>query len=240
MTNIVGIVQARMGSTRFKNKSMAYFNGYPIVYWLLKRGLKSKKINKLIFAIPNTEDNDILEIYLKKFKVGIYRGDEFDLVKRYLNAAKKFNASHIVRICADNPLISGKEIDILINKYFQLKPDYIFNHMSYCKWEKSKKKIFTNSYPDGLGAEMCSVELMKIIDKKSKKKSHREHIFNYLFEAKENYKICTFNPPDKKIRFPKIKLDFDSYTDYINLLKKPYKINMSSRNIVNLYLNKKI
>lgn len=228
-----------MGSTRFKNKSMAYFNGYPIVYWLLKRSSKSKKINKLVFAIPKSRDNDVLAIYLKKFNVAIYRGDEFDLVKRYYNAAKKFKASHIVRICADNPLISGKEIDNLIDKYFEHKPDYIFNHMSYCKWENSKKRKYTNKYPDGLGAEMCSIDLLKYINKKAKEKKHREHIFSFLFKSKNNYKIFTFDPPDLKIRYPRVKLDFDTYDDYIKLLKKPYNINMTSKEIINLYLNNK-
>ena len=117
MTNIVAIIQARMGSARLPYKMMLSLHGHPIIEWVLKRVKSSQKLHSIVVAIPLSSENDILEKYLRSLEVDVYRGNEEDVLLRFYEAAKLKKATHIVRVCADNPLISSEEIDYLIKFY---------------------------------------------------------------------------------------------------------------------------
>ena len=129
--NIIALIQARMGSNRLPNKMMLSLHGKPIIEWVVYRVLKSKKINQVILATSTNYENDILESYIQKvFKnVYVFRGSENDVLNRFYETAKYIQATHIIRICADNPLIDGKEIDNLIDFYLKNNFDYVYNHI---------------------------------------------------------------------------------------------------------------
>ena len=137
------IIQARMGAKRFPNKMLLNFHGYPIIEWVYRRVLQSKMLDGIIFAIPDTDEDDLLQWFLESIGAKVFRGSETDLVDRYYKVAKSFFVKDIVRICADNPLICASEIDRLIAYFNQNNCDYAYNHIPR-----------NNSYPDGLGAEI--------------------------------------------------------------------------------------
>ena len=57
---ITVVIQARLNSTRFKNKILKKINGKEIIKILIERLKKSKQINDIIVAIPNTRSNNSL------------------------------------------------------------------------------------------------------------------------------------------------------------------------------------
>ena len=61
---IVCIIQARLGSSRFPNKIMKEINGQKIIEIIYRRLKKSKLIDKIIVAIPNTKKDDELNDFL--------------------------------------------------------------------------------------------------------------------------------------------------------------------------------
>ena len=217
---VVAIIQARMESSRLPNKMFLYLHGFPICEWVYKRVKMSKNINKIIFAIPDTSANNILAWYLDSIGAEVFRGSENNLVDRFYQAANLSSANEVVRICADNPLICASEIDKLIEFFKKDDCDYAFNHIP-----------LNNNYPNGLGAEICSMNLLKIIKEKAKKINHKEHLFNYILDNPSKYSIKTFDPI-KKISYPELKLDIDTIEDYNSLLEKKYRIDMSAEEIV--------
>lgn len=223
-SNIVAIVQARMGSKRLPNKMMLYLNGFPIIEWVYQRVNKSKKLDQVIFAVPDTLKDHLLASYILKCGGQVFRGSENDVVDRFYQAAKISQATHIVRICADNPFICPEAIDELIYFYQENPCDYAYNHIPK-----------NNCYPDGIGAEIVSFELLEKIAQKASKTQQREHVFNYIWDNEQHFKIKTFDPPDDQIRLPKIKLDIDSYQDYENLLSKPIKIHMETTDLLTYF-----
>ena len=64
-------------------------------------------------------------------KISVVRGAEDNLVSRYYKAAKIENATHIVRVCADNPSISASEVDRLVRYFCKNSFDYVYNHIPY-------------------------------------------------------------------------------------------------------------
>lgn len=222
--NIVGIIQARLGSTRLPYKMLLSLHGHPIIKWVVCRASKSKRLNALVVAIPDIAENDVLESCLHKLKADVFRGPEDDVLKRFYLSAKEKHATHIVRICGDNPLISGEAIDHLIEFYFANPCDYAYNHIPK-----------GNTYPDGLGAEIISFDLLKYLEKNAVEPEHREHCFSYITDHPDCFSIKTFDPKNKQIACPELKLDIDTFEDYCRLSLKNFEINTPAEDIVEMF-----
>ena len=223
----VAIVQARMMSSRLPNKILLDINGYPMFEWVLKRLKKSKNLDLIVFALPDSKTDDILEERLIKLGAKVLRGSENDLVDRFYRVAQKVDAQKIIRVCADNPFICASEVDRLIDFYNFSHADYAYTHIPKM-----------NLYPDGIGAEICSMKILEEINKKATSSQHREHLFNYIWDNKLNYEIKTFDPPDN-LAFPSLKLDVDTMSDYLKLTNKNYQIDMTAEAIIRVSLGKK-
>jgi spore coat polysaccharide biosynthesis protein SpsF len=220
-TNIVAVVQARMGSGRLPGKMMLPLHEVPIVEWVFRRIKKAELINDVIFAIPDTEDNDVLNDYLEKIGARVYRGNEKNVVERFYFAAKIMSATHIVRVCADNPFVAGSEVDQLVQFYLKSYCDYAYNHIPK-----------NNCYPDGLGAEIVSFPVLRNINDEAKDPNHQEHVFDFIWARPDQFEILTFDPVDERLAFPDIKLDIDTRRDYEELCGMKVNIEMEAHEIV--------
>ena len=221
----VCIIQARLGSTRLPYKMMLSLHGKPIIEWVVKRVQKSKLLDDVVVAIPITEDNDVLARYLQELKVKVFRGSESNVLNRFYESVKNEKASQIVRVCADNPLIDGREIDNLIDFYRKNSCDYAYNHIPK-----------NNLYPDGFGAEIISFDLLKNLNEIVQTQHHKEHCLSFITDNKEKYVIKTFDPLDIDLHHPELKFDVDTFDDYYKLAMKDLDIDMTSQEVVKLFL----
>ena len=221
---VLAIVQARMGASRLPNKMMMWLHGYPIIEWVRQRVGKIEGVGDVVFALPDTHLDNVLAIFLEKKEEKIFRGDEADVLGRFRGAAMANNATHVVRICADNPFISSRAIDDLIDFYFSNNCDYAYNHIPV-----------KNTYPDGLGAEIVSMKILEALHIKAKKEEEREHIFNYIWNNPKDFSIKTLNPLNDAISFPDVKLDIDTIGDYLKFISLPLSMEMEAEDIVRIY-----
>lgn len=221
---VVAIAQARMGSARLPNKMMLHLHGFPIVEWVYRRASKASTIDALVFAIPDTSADDALAIQLLRAGATIFRGSEKDVLSRFYLAAIEHGATDVMRICCDNPLVSPLELDNLVNFYSSVRCDYAYNHIPR-----------GNSYPDGLGAEISSFAVLETMFKEAVLPSHREHVFNFLWENQERFVTATFNPPDVRLQRPEIRLDVDTEEDYCRLLQMDITPELDGAEIMCLF-----
>lgn len=215
------IIQARMGATRMPNKMMLWLHGFPVIEWVYRRASQAKLVKQVIFALPENSNDDILENYLTRLGAQVFRGSETDVVTRYWGAARSCDVEQIVRVCADNPFVSGSEIDRLIEFFNSGGYDYAYNHIPR-----------GNSYPDGLGAEIVSKDVLSRIHREARCPDHREHVFNYIWANANEFRIGTCNPLDTSLAYPELKLDLDTPQDYQKLLQWPVRPDMTAAEIV--------
>tara|TARA_B100000686_G_C16688179_1_gene916038 strand:- start:747 stop:1403 length:657 start_codon:yes stop_codon:yes gene_type:complete len=216
-----------MASERLPGKMLLKINGIPIIEWVFRRIIKCKMIDQVVFAIPESSKDDVLEEYLINLKAEVYRGDEFDLVGRFYEAAKLWEAKVVVRVCADNPFVDAIEIDKAIRFYHLNQFDYVYNHIPK-----------DNNYADGLGAEVISMNTLGLINKKSTKGSQREHVMNYIWDNPKLFRVSTFNPEDSAIAFPSLRLDIDTIEDFEKFKNLEIKPDSLSKDIIKLIINK--
>ena len=218
---VVAIVQARLGSTRLPLKSLLTLRGHPIIVWVTERLAKSRRLDGLMVAVPDTKLDRVLYEHLARRGVPVMAGPEEDVLARFAQAAKQADADLVVRVCADNPCIWGDAVDRLVDFYRKGGCDYAYNHIPR-----------GNLWPDGLGAEILSRELLDELDSRANLPSQREHCLNYLWDNAESYRIATFDPVEPWLRRPELKLDVDSADDFRRLALLPLSPAMDAREIV--------
>lgn len=196
---VVGIIQARMGSSRLPGKMMMDLCGYPALQWVIERCKRASTLDEIVLATTTNPEDDCLIALSQSLGIHTFRGSEQDVLDRFIKAAKKFNSTIIVRICADNPLVAPEEVDRLVEFYLKTFPDFAFNHVPKMQ----------NNYPDGLGAEILSAELLETIGNAAKDKRYREHVTLYLWEHRELFDIKTFPCPEPYNQH-EMKLDIDT------------------------------
>lgn len=230
--NLVLVIQARYGSSRFRGKIIADICGKPLISRILQRVKKVKKIKKIIIATTKKKEDNILVDIANRNNVEIFRGSENDLVDRYYKAIIKMNLKHVLRLPADNAIPEPSEYNRLINYHLSSKNDFSSNLINF----------MGNGYPDGIGIEMFTIKSLKKIWKYEKRKKYREHLAknfydcaNKLKKRKFNFRIGTVKCP-KKISRPDLLFDVNYRKDYL-YIKKIYKnfypkINFSIKDVI--------
>jgi spore coat polysaccharide biosynthesis protein SpsF (cytidylyltransferase family) len=224
------IIQARLGSTRFKNKIFQEINGKKIIEIIYKRVCKSKKIDKVIIATTNNKIDDKLVVFLKKKKIVFFRGSEKNVLDRYYRASLKFKGNNIIRITSDCPLISHDFIDDHIKIFQKKKLDVISSYL-------------LKSFPIGISLSVCKFKILETAWKKAKSNYDKEHVMPFVYKMK-NIKIKkTKNTFFSSKNKPRLTIDYPADLVTIkNVFKHFYpKVYFSWKDIMKLYhKNKKL
>lgn len=206
MTQVVAVVQARMGSQRFPGKMLAPLGGLALIDWVLNRVLRATSVDQVILATStNTQDDELVE-HAKKLGVRVVRGSETDVLSRFIEALAQTQSGLVVRVCADNPFIAPEEIDRLVGDFKVGDFDYSCNH----------QQRLNNKYADGFGAEILTIELLREISELATEPSHREHVTSYLWDNQTKFRINAVDAPTE-LAFPEVRLDIDTPGDLSRL-----------------------
>lgn len=203
----IAIVQARMGSTRFPGKMTALFNGAPILSWVIQRLQASEALAGIVLATTNLDHDKVLIDIANDHGIETFAGDEQNVLSRFVGAARQSSAELVVRVCADNPLVSPEAIDQLVHFYIDRQPDYAFNHVPKgdCK------------HPDGFGAEILSAELLGDIHRMTSKPQHIEHVTSYIWDHPDRYDIQCPDCPTDWLADGDARFDVDHAADLARL-----------------------
>lgn len=221
----VAVIQARTGASRLPNKMLLALGGAPVVEWVWRRVSAARRLEAVVVAIPEGRGDEALHEVLRQLGADVHRGSEADVLGRLRDAAAARGASHLVRVCADNPFVDGAEIDRLVEFFFGRELDYAYNHVPR-----------GNRYPDGLGAEIAPMALVERMAREARSPEEREHAFEYLWRRAGEFRIGTFDPPGA-LQAPELRLDLDGMDDYLRMLRLRPNIRMSAAEIVELFRN---
>ena len=206
------IVQARMGSSRLPGKVLKKINDMPMIEIILKRLSLSRKVDNIILATSEKQQDIFLSKFVKELGFEVFKGSENDVLSRYYWASKYYDLKNIIRITGDCPLVDPNIIDEMCNEFSRNNPDYLSN-------------IFPRSFPKGLDIEIFSFKSLERAFNETQESSHREHVTPYI---RESGKFITSNfdndndysslrwTVDYKEDFDLIKYIFNKFEDNIH------------------------
>jgi glutamate-1-semialdehyde aminotransferase/spore coat polysaccharide biosynthesis protein SpsF (cytidylyltransferase family)/predicted dehydrogenase len=168
---VVAIIQARMGSSRLRGKSLAEIEGRPMLWHVIQRVKRARLVDRVVVATSTAPADAAIEKMCQENDVPCYRGSENDVLDRFYTAARGEKASQVVRITADCPLIDPEVIDRVVRRFQRGDLDYASNAM-------------VRSYPDGLDTEIFSFSALERAWHEASKTSEREHVTPYLRSEK--------------------------------------------------------
>ncbi len=222
MNSLAFIVQARVGSTRLKNKIIRpFFDNHSILDIIIN---KLKQLNyPIIIATSDSVDNNSIEEIAKKNKVLYFRGSENDVLCRFIDAAEHFKVDKIIRICSDNPFIDLEalsELVVSIEKNKSTKIDYI-------GFKVGNSPSIKTHY--GFWGEYVSLNALKRVRSFTKESLFHEHVTNYIYSNPDKFQIkwiCT----NQSLLNKDIRLTVDTKEDFENI-KKIYSDISTNHNI---------
>jgi len=159
------IIQARMGSTRLPGKVLTDVAGKPMLVQQIRRIQTCQHVDEIVIATTTRPEDDPLVEVARNLDVRSFRGDEADVLGRYVGAARASGADAIVRITADCPLIMPMVIDQIM--------DDLTQHPSDCDYVSN---VVQRTFPRGLDVEAFFWDVLLRLDRLCQTAIAREHV----------------------------------------------------------------
>ena len=165
--NIIAVVQARMGSTRFPGKVLKEIMGKSLLQILIERLCQAKRLSQIVVATSDKERDEPIVTLAQELGIDVVRGGESDVLGRYQLANEIYDPDAIVRITGDCPLIDPEIVDRVVAVYEKNLVDYVSN-------------VSPPTWPDGLDVEVIKARALSRASAEATCDYDREHLTNYI------------------------------------------------------------
>jgi spore coat polysaccharide biosynthesis protein SpsF len=196
-----------MGSSRLPGKILKDVGGVPMLSHVVTRTRRSQWVGQVVVATTTNTSDDAVDSFCKSHGIPVYRGDPFDVLDRYYQSARTFEAQTIIRITGDCPLIDPKEIDRVIEAFFTEEVDFAANRLPP-PWHRTT--------PIGMDTEVVTIEALTRAWQEATAPYAREHVMPYLYEEPGRFKILLV---DHEPDLGDLRLTVDTREDLILIRK---------------------
>ena len=209
---VVAIIQARTGSTRLPNKIFLKLANASLLSHVVDRLRPSKEIDQIVIATTTSLKDNSIEEWCLNNSLDYFRGSENNVLDRYYQTAKKFNADIIIRVTADDPFKDYRLIDQAVKIIKDKNYDFVCNNNPV-------------SFPEGLDVEVLSIDALTKSFFNSTSNFEKEHVTQYIHRNINSFK--TFNIKNiKNLSFHRWTIDTeDDYLFAIEIYNNLYDIN---------------
>lgn len=122
---ITAVIQARMGSTRLRAKSLMPIAGKPLLSRVLNNIQRMDFIDEIIVATTDLAADDPLVACVEKMGVNVFRGSALNVLDRFYSATSLADENDVImRITADNPFINENATKRLLDDHIANNYDY--------------------------------------------------------------------------------------------------------------------
>lgn len=180
---IIGIIQARMGSTRLPGKVMKPVAGKTLITHQIDRLRRSHHLSGLCVATSTLPGDDPLAAHVKGLGIPVFRGSENDVLDRFYRAALAQQADIAVRFTGDCPLIDPALVDTLVDLYRNADPA-----LAYAAIDVSR-------YPRGLDAEVVGMADLRTAWEEAHEDFEREHVMPFLWRRPDRFRLAWLSDP---------------------------------------------
>jgi spore coat polysaccharide biosynthesis protein SpsF len=214
--NIDIFIPARLDSSRLPKKHLKKINDITAIQLLVNRLKKVKNFRNIIVCTTTKKSDDELVKFLIKNKILYFRGDDTDILKRFYDAAKKFQTEIIIDVEGDKIYTEPFFVSKIISEMEKNNYDFIIGNDSTNKFNPGDHLIH------GIIPAGFKVSSIKKISK-LKNESNKETGYKEIFVNSKNIKkkFLVFN---SKLKVPPaLRLTID-YPEDLNFAKKLFSL----------------
>ena len=201
---VLALIQARLGSSRLPGKSIlplplsAQGAANTILGHVVSRVRRAASISQVVVATTTQPLDDPLATLATQLGVGVFRGDEQDVLGRFAGALVEAEpADVIVRLTADNPAIDPTFLDATVAHHLATGADY----------------TYTSGLPLGTNLEVINASALRRAHREARQPDEREHVTPYLRRHLELFRLETL-PLTVPPAVAALRLTVDYPSDY--------------------------
>ncbi len=153
---------------------MCDLGGQPMLGRVIERVRRASALDLVLVATTIDPSDNPVEAYCRARNYPVFRGDMFDVLDRFYQAALQSKADVIVRITADCPVIDPVVIDLVIREFHRSVTDFAANRLPP-PWKRT--------FPIGLDVEVCTFDALERAWMEADQKFQREHVMPFLYEG---------------------------------------------------------
>jgi spore coat polysaccharide biosynthesis protein SpsF (cytidylyltransferase family) len=223
-TMILGILQARMSSTRLPGKVMQPLLGRPMIARQLERLARCGRVDRFVIATSVEPSDDVIAEQCAALGIDCRRGPLSDVLGRFMIAAEPYLPDHVVRLTADCPLVDWEVVDDLVALHVDGGYDFSTNAIH-------------RTYQHGLDCEIASYDTLKAAATEAKDPYDREHVMPFIYAPNQRFRIGHLVRSDEDLSFMRWTVDHpDDYALIKAIYEELYPNNpaFTSRDVVAL------
>jgi spore coat polysaccharide biosynthesis protein SpsF len=173
--------------------------GEPVVVHVLSAIRTASLVDEVILATTTNPADDALADLAHGTATKVFRGDEHDVLGRFVGALEGSSAEVVLRHTADDPLLDPAVIDAVVADFLSGGCDYASN-------------ILERSWPRGLDTEVLSMEALLRMHREAVEKDYREHVTLYARTHPEQYRLRNVRASPEEY-WPDLRLCIDTEED---------------------------
>jgi len=175
----VGILVARMGSSRIPGKALLEVCGKPVLEHVLNVARVIGGLSELCIATGEGERDDPVAALAASQKVRCIRGDPERLLDRIRSAAVQTSADAVVHLQGDCPFLDPQVTTRAIESWRAEPCDYL------CNYEPP-------TFPEGLDVNIVARRALEIAWQEALAPSQRVHPYSFITLHRERFQIRNF------------------------------------------------
>ncbi|MCG6192180.1 glycosyltransferase family protein [Leptospira sp. FAT2] len=198
---IYAFIQARTDSTRLPGKVLKEFppgTGKTLIDRIQERISAVLPEEQIVYLIPDGDEE--LRSFLQSRNYRFFTGDLYDVRQRYISAAERFQADHILRLTGDNPFYDTLHLDQLLQTFQFSNADL----------------AYINGLPLGMGGEIFSRKALEWTPDVLEER-HKEHVSLHIKENPDRFRISKLSSlltESEKELLPMFRLTIDEPKDF--------------------------
>ena len=167
---VVGVIQARVGSTRLPGKVLLDLAGDAVLARCVNRTRRAQTLDEVVMATTAKPADDAIVDLCAERGWPCFRGSEEDLLDRYYQAAVAYQADVVVRITSDCPLIEPEIVDRVVREFLERQPDVDY----------ACNVLPQRTFPRGLDTEVMRFDVLERAWREDLNPAWREHVTPYI------------------------------------------------------------
>jgi spore coat polysaccharide biosynthesis protein SpsF len=189
----IGVIQARLGSSRLPGKVLRPLAGRPVLEWVVRAVRAVDGLSEVVVATTTEPEDDEIEALARRLGVRTVRGSTDDVLSRFLLAVDGLNADAIARFTSDCPLLDPEIASVVVGAW-RASPS--LDHVS---------TVHPRCLPRGMDAEIASVSALRRLDadlSTPEVMHHRTHVTSYLYTHPQDFAVLgvTVHPDASDLR----------------------------------------
>ncbi len=195
---MICVVTARTSSKRLPGKVLMPMLGRPMLSHLIERLQSVRSLDGIVIATSTDASDDAVAELAGASRVDVFRGDLDDVLGRISVAAAATNATAVVRVTGDSPLLDPGVVQRAIDVFARSSADLVTN-------------VFPRSFPKGQSVEILSRDALTRLASEATDPQDREHPTRYAYAHPHEFTIVNFRHEPPR---PELQLSVDSSEDF--------------------------